>query len=547
MGANTAIHLTAREQKKGGEASLRGRRNGNEKTAAQGPVEIEDHHQLVARATNDAIRDWNLGTDRLSWRQGLETLLGWKTSSANTNSFWQRRVHPDDRPRVTASIRDAIKSTAEHWSAEYRFRHGDGSYLNLLERAFIVRNNDGRAVRFVGVLMDVTKRRQLQDQLLRSQRMEAFGHLAGAVAHDYNNFLTTILGYSDLVTNETNGRGTFDKYINEIRNAATRASALTQQLLAFTRRQTPQSRVLAVNSLLSDVERSVLPLLGEHISVVCELLPEKNPSHVRIDPREFGQVILNLAINARDAMPAGGTIMLTARTTTISSPSLLSDPADLPAGDYAKVSVIDNGTGMSGEVKDHLFEPFFTTKDEQHASGLGLATCDAIVRENNGRIVVESELGRGTAVHIYLPLISDVPPAPAKKSRLSRMPTGEETVLVVEDDRSVRHVTVRTLRLLGYKVIEAMRADEAKRHIAQRPEAIDLVVSDIVLPDLSGRDFAKWTRAHSPRTQIVFISGYLPDVRSAGENSHHFYLPKPFDPGQLAITVRRVLDGVVRD
>lgn len=200
---------------------------------------------------------------------------------------------------------------------------------------------------------------------------------------------------------------------------------------------------------------------------------------------------------------------------------------------------------MTKEVKERLFEPFFTTKDERHVSGLGLATCDALLRKNGGGITLESEKGKGTAVHIYLPTVPDVSPSSYKKPRHSNMPTGNETVLVVEDDLSVRHVTARTLRLLGYNVLEAMRADEAKRCITQRPEAIDLVVSDIVLPDISGRDFAKWTRAHSPRTQIVLISGYLPDATASGEDSHPFCLPKPFDPEQLATTVRGALDAAV--
>jgi two-component system, cell cycle sensor histidine kinase and response regulator CckA len=548
MRPNTATHFGRREQQAIGNDTSRHRSNGSKQESSRQATatKTENHHQLVARATNDAVRDWNLATDVVIWRQGLDTLLGWHIdASSSTNAFWQRRLHPDDRTRVTASIREAIRSSAEHWTLEYRFRHADGSYLTVLERAQIVRDKEGTAERFVGVLMDVTQRKQLQDQLLRSQKMEAFGHLAGGVAHDYNNLLTAILGYSDIILGEIDGRSTIAKYINEIRNAATRASSLTQQLLAFTQPQAPQSRILQLNALLIDAERSILPLLGEHISVMCELLPEKNAAHVKIDPNEFGQVIVNLAVNARDAMAQGGTLVLKAETAAIIAAESYPMPTDLPPGDYAIVSLIDNGNGMTEEVKKRLFEPFFTTKDERHVSGLGLATCDALLRKNGGRIVVESEKGKGTAVHIYLPIIPNASPGSYKKPRLSSMPTGNETVLVVEDDLSVRHVTARTLRLLGYNVIEAMRADEAKRCITQRPEAIDLVVSDIVLPDISGRDFAKWTRAHSPRTQIVLISGYLPDVTASGENSHPFCLPKPFDPEQLATTVRGALDAAV--
>ncbi|MEY2492881.1 MAG: hypothetical protein QOH24_1832, partial [Verrucomicrobiota bacterium] len=202
MRSNTATHFGRRQQEAIGIDGGRHRSNGNKPESSRQAAALaktENHHQLVARATNDAVRDWNLASDVVVWRQGLDTLLGWDIdASTSTNAFWQRRLHPDDRTRVMASIREAISSGAGHWALEYRFRHANGSYLNLLERALIVRDKQGTAERFVGVLMDVTQRKQLQDQLLRSQKMEAFGHLAGGVAHDYNNFLTAILGYSDI-------------------------------------------------------------------------------------------------------------------------------------------------------------------------------------------------------------------------------------------------------------------------------------------------------------------------------------------------------------
>jgi len=244
-------------------------------------------------------------------------------------------------------------------------------------------------------------------------------------------------------------------------------------------------------------------------------------------------------------MPEGGRLILKTDTVTVNATSPHPKIPDLAPADYVVFSLIDNGRGMSGEVKARIFEPFFTTKNDRNGSGLGLATCHGLIRQCGGQILLESELGQGTAAHIYLPRVLTPAPIFHKKPRLSSMPTGKETVLVVEDDLSVRHVTVRTLRLLGYNVVEAIRADEAKRCITENPEAIDLVVSDIVLPDISGRDFAKWTRAHSPRTQVVLISGYLPYVTPGGEDSYPACLPKPFDPEQLATTVRSVLDAAL--
>jgi two-component system, cell cycle sensor histidine kinase and response regulator CckA len=537
MRATTESHIQARQQCK---PKISGQRKNNEKQQKTprktAPATDADYHQLVARATKDAVRDWNLANDDLTWPQGLDTLLGYSpVKSDKTIAFWQRYIHGSDRSRAAASIRDVIKSKGEYWSGEYRFRHAEGHYLQLLERALIVRDSNGHPVRFIGVLMDVTARKQLHDQLSHSQKMEAFGQLAGGVAHDFNNFLTAILGYSDLLVAEVEGRGTGAKYLSEIRSAAGRAASLTKQLLTFSRREPLEPRVLNVNKLIHDLERSMLRLLGENISVLCELMPEKR--HIKVDPDQFTQIIINLAVNARDAMPAGGTLVL--KTEPISSNG--KSPAELPRGKYVSVSVIDNGMGMTDDAKEHLFEPFFTTKEDRHGSGLGLATCYGIVRQSGGHIIVESELGKGTAVHIYLPEVVAPPPAPYRKR--PKLPSGSETILVVEDDISVRHVAVRTLRMLGYNVLEAFRADEAKRLI--ECNIVNLVVSDVVLPDMSGCDFAHWTRSNSPSTQILLTSGYLPEITLDTPASDLPFLSKPFDPEQLAERVRASLDGVV--
>src|SRR2546423_3323384 len=461
MRATTASHIQTRQQPKPAKKISRQRKNNENqrKTPRKAaPAKDADYHQLVARATNDAVRDWDLASGNLTWPQGLDTLLGYSPGKSDqTIAFWQRQIHGADRSRTAASIRDAIKSKAEYWSGEYRFRHAQGHYLQLLERALIVRDINGRPVRFIGALMDVTARKQLHDQLSHSQKMEAFGQLAGGIAHDFNNFLTAILGYSDLLVAEIEGRGTGAKYLSEIRSAAGRAASLTKQLLTFSRREPLEPCVLEVNTLIHNLERSMLRLLGENISVLCELMPGKK--HIKVDPDQFTQIIINLAVNARDAMPAGGTLVLKTETISTDGKSL----SELPSGKYICISVTDNGMGMSEEVKEHLFEPFFSTKGDRHGSGLGLATCYGIVGQSGGHISVESGLAKGTAVYIYLPEVA-APPAAAYRKR-PKLPSGTETILVVEDDISVRHVAVRTLRMLGYNVLEAFRADEAKRLI----------------------------------------------------------------------------------
>src|SRR5437588_6000057 len=540
MRATTATHIqTRRQQEATRKHSAQSKRNENQQHTPRKTIVAKsaDHYQLVARATNDAIPDWDLSSGALIWPQGLDSLLGYSPNgSGETIAFWQQQIHRDDRSRIAASIREAIKSKAEYWSGEYRFRHAKGHYLQLLERGLLVRDKKGHAVRFVSTLMNVTASKQLQGQLSHSQKMEAFGQLAGGVAHDFNNFLTAILDYSDLLVAEIPGRGTSAKYLSEIRSAAGRAASLTRQLLTFSRRQPPEPRVLEVNTLIHNLERSILRLLGENISVLCELMPEKR--HIKVDPDQFTQIIINLAVNARDAMPAGGTLVL--KTETISTNG--KSPRELPSGKYVRISVIDNGMGMSEDVKDHLFEPFFSTKDDRHGSGLGLATCYGIVGQSGGPITVERELAKGTDVRIYLPEVAA--PTTAAYRKRPKLPNGTETILVVEDDISVRPVAVRTLTLLGYNVLEAFRADEAKRLIENT--AINLVVSDIVLPDMSGCDFADWMRINSPSTQILLTSGYLPEMTPIGTPSCDLpFLSKPFDPQQLAETVRASLDAVV--
>ncbi|HEY2615003.1 MAG TPA: ATP-binding protein [Chthoniobacterales bacterium] len=513
-----------------------------------GAAESSEHFAIVAQATNDAVRDWNVATGALFWPQGLDTLLGYEDRpAAGEIGFWQRQIHPQDRARTAASIRDALAAETNHWTGEYRFRRVDGSYLDLLERALILRDAKGAPIRFVGSLMDLTARKQLQDQLSRSQKMEAFGQLAGGVAHDFNNFLTTILGYSDLLLDEIGVKGSLASHITEIRNAAGRASALTGQLLAFSRKQPLAPKVLEINSLIHNLERSLLRLLGEHVSVECHLDRDKSGTYTKVDPGQLTQIILNLVLNARDAMENGGRLTLETATVVIEArdESEMHCEDDLAAGEYVRISIADTGAGMSDEVKKHLFEPFFTTKDEGHGSGLGLATSYGIVRQSGGQICVESEAGKGTTVRIFLPKVPAPPPPSYKKPGGNKMPSGTETILVLEDDISVRHISVRVLRGLGYDVIEAANGDDAQQLIGRNGnKKIDLLLTDMVMPQMSGRRFADWLHKTSPHTKVIFISGYLRESLHPGDrhDDEMFFLPKPFDPEQLARKVRDALD-----
>lgn len=510
------------------------------------PSATGDYSAFVARATNDAIRDWNVKTGEVCWPQGLTSLLGYEPSAENHINSWQKNVHSADRARVFASLNEALCRGEDHWCGEYRFRRADGTDINILERALILRDNDGSATRLIGSLMDVTARKQLQDQLCRSQRMEAFGQLAAGVAHDFNNFLTTILGYGDLLLQEKQIKGALADHVSEIRAAAGRASALTQQLLAFSRRQAMEPVVVEVNSIITNLERSLLRLIGENISVVCHLHQEKDGAHIKADPGQITQIILNLAVNSRDAMPEGGQLTLeTAIVDLPGHPQCPTDCNDCVPGQYVAISVRDTGTGMTEEVKTHLFEPFFTTKVNERRSGLGLATCYGIVHQSGGHLRVQSEEGKGTTIHIYLPRVP-APPAPAYKKPGSRkIRGGTETILVLEDDVSVRHISVRMLRALGYEVIEAANSNDARQLLAENGgRKVDLLLTDMVMPQISGRRFADALRVAHPNIKVLFISGYLEESLQPGDRCEPgmFFLPKPFDVEQLALKVREALD-----
>ncbi len=505
-----------------------------------------EYFALVAQATNDAVRDWNVKTGRLDWPQGLENLLGHLPSTASAEiGFWQRHIHPEDRPQIAAGIRDALAKD-EHWSGEYRFRRADGSYVAVLERAIILRNDAGDPVRFVSSIKNITIRKELQEQFCRSQRMEAFGQLASGVAHDFNNFLTAILGYSDLILGSASAKTTLGKHVLEIRKAARRASGLTGQLLAFSRKHPLDARVLEVNTFICNLERSILPLLGEYVSVECDLYDFPDGSHIKVDPEQMKQVILNLAVNARDAMPTGGLLKIATGSLRIHDAIGATNSDELPPGEYVTISLSDDGIGMTDEVKSHLFEPFFTTKQDARRSGLGLATSYGIVRQSGGRITAKSELGGGTIVTISLPKV-DAPPPPTYKSPSSNeTPRGTETILVLEDDIGVRHLSVRLLRSLGYHVIEAANGDDAQRRMREdNGRKIHLVLTDVVMPQMSGHHFADWLCQESPQTKVIFISGYLDESTqlATSRDKAAFFLPKPFDVTQLALKVREALDA----
>ncbi|HET7791699.1 MAG TPA: ATP-binding protein [Gemmatimonadales bacterium] len=420
----------------------------------------------------------------------------------------------------------------------FRHRARDGSVFEVRVSSQDV-THGGRRARVV-VAVDSSERNSLEAQLRHAQKMEAVGRLAGGVAHDFNNILTAISGYSQLLMEDLGPSDPRRQDAAEIQKAASRAAALTRQLLAFSRRQVLQPRVLDPNHLISEMEQFLRRLIGEDVELVVDL--DSAVGTVRADPGQLEQVIMNLAVNARDAMPGGGRL-----TISTAAARLKRAPASRGGGcrgECVRITVRDTGHGMSPEIRAHIFEPFFTTKEKGQGTGLGLSTVDGIVEQSGGYIEVETRLGQGTAFHLYFPRQSgDAERRPALPPAVPR--TGSATILLVEDEAAVRDVASEALRRRGYRVIEAEGAAAAATLAQRTAEPIHLLLTDVVLADQSGRILADQVVRTRPDTRVLFMSGYTDDavLQRGVLGTGVAYLQKPFTPDVLVARIQEVLAG----
>ncbi len=393
-----------------------------------------------------------------------------------------------------------------------------------------------------GMAVDITERKQLEEQLRQSQKMEAVGKLAGGVAHDFNNLLTIITGYSQLLLDRVGHESPLRGNLMEIKRAGDRASSLTQQLLAFSRRQVLKPKVLDLNAVVTGLEGMLQRLVGEDIHLVTALDPELGP--VKTDPGQIEQVIMNLVVNARDAMPQGGRLTIETANVEMKTADRHGEGLKGPAR-YAMLAVNDTGCGMDAQTQARIFEPFFTTKEVGKGTGLGLSTVYGIVEQSGGHIDVASELGRGTAFKIYLPRVDDAVAGTEGGTVSASLPCGTETVLVVEDEPGVRALARDTLRMRGYSVLEARHGIEALVIGSQYPGTIHLLMADVVMPQMNGREVAERLLRVRPEVKVLYVSGYTEDaivhhgVLAPGTN----FLQKPFTPDVLADKVREVLNA----
>jgi signal transduction histidine kinase len=387
-----------------------------------------------------------------------------------------------------------------------------------------------------------TEHQRLGEQFLEAQKMEVIGQLASGVAHDFNNILAVIIGYSDLMKEELGTEHASHKYIREIRHAAEHASALTRQLLVFSRKHEIKPVVLDLNDVLKDLDKMLHRLIDEHVELTLDL--EKENGRIKADPGQVGQVLMNLVVNARDAMPNGGRLTIATRHVTVDEHDA-GNGTQLTPGQYVLLLISDTGSGMTDETKAHLFEAFFTTKPKGKGTGLGLVTCQNIVRQSGGSILVRSELNKGTTFEIYFPQVEQPVETPARSSGTGPLPRGTETLLVVEDEPVVRKLARNVLAMQGYEVLVAADGQEALR-VAKEHQGppIQLVIADVVMPHMGGKMMAEWLKSSYPDLKILFTSGYTDDaiVQHGVLQPSVAFLAKPYNPATLARKVREILD-----
>ncbi len=472
---------------------------------------------------------------------GFEQMTGYTGAEAIGRNcrFLQGK---DTDPVVVAEVREAVRQGLPCDVELLNYLKDGTPFWNALSIS-PVRDDAGRLTNFIGVQTDVTGRRKLENQFHQAQKMEAVGQLAGGVAHDFNNLLTVINGYSEIVYDALPPGHPSREFVAEITSAGERAAGLTRQLLAFSRQSVLEPKVLDPNALVRDVEKLLRRLIGEDIDVTVKLAPDLG--RVKADPGQLEQAVVNLCVNARDAMPTGGKLTVETRNVELDAGYLATNP-DVRPGPYVVVAVSDTGTGMTPDVQARIFEPFFTTKEQGKGTGLGLAMVFGFVKQSGGHVGVHSEVGWGTTFKLYLPRVGDAPLAGKSGVRRVSMPRGTETVLLVEDEDAVRALSRHVLQMCGYTVLEARHGRDAIRVTEGHAGPVHLLVTDVVMPGgMSGRDVAEAVKARDPQVRVLFTSGYADDavVRHGIQEEGTHFLQKPFTPAALAQKVRDVLDS----
>jgi PAS domain S-box-containing protein len=506
--------------------------------ASSGPHSTLDTYRRIVEGTRDGI--WLLDAEgRTTFvnaqmaamiGQTVEGMLGHSPKEFMDEEMWPEANRMIERHRQGISDVHPL-----------RFRHRSGRAVWTLVSSNPLLDDQGDFVGALGLVTDMGQRRRLEEQLLHAQKMEAVSRLAGGIAHEFNNLLTTIVGAAELLSFRLGGQSEVRTELNGIRTATDRAATLVRRLLTVARRHSANPRVVDLCEAVRGADRILASALGEEVELSIET-PEVECS-ARIDVAQIEQALLNLVINSRDAMPEGGEVKVSVERMQLPVPL-----AQLPPGDYVRLSVTDTGTGMTPDVLERVFEPFFTTKPREYGSGLGLAIVYGIVQQSAGHVTVDSTPGEGTTFSIYLPHVepqSEPEVSLEEAADDTEVPRGRETILVVEDDELVRGITVRSLRALGYRILLAEDGEDALRVVDNHSGDIDLVVTDVAMPRMGGPELADELTARNPRVKVLFVSGYSEQELSERVilAQNRAFLDKPFTASMLARKLREMLDS----
>jgi len=495
----------------------------------------------IIEHTEDSIVTVTMEGIIIAWNHGAERKFGYLAEEVIGHSILI--LMP---PEQTADYLSAMKRVRNGETvANYDTirRRKDGTLVNLSVDISAIEARDGHIVGVSKTSHDISRVRKLEQQLIEAQKMEVFGQLTSGVAHDFNNVLAVILGYSELLTLELGMDHALSKLISAIESAAERGAGLTRQLLIFSRKETVQFAVIDLNDVVENLAGVLRQLIDDNVELT--ITPGTKIGHVKADAGYVGQVLMSLVVNARDAMPGGGTLVIATQDVTLDELYVSENPGSVP-GDFVMLSVSDSGTGMSREIKARLFEPLFTTKPKGKGTGLGLATCQTIVKKCGGHIACYSETGKGTTFKIYFPRITQPAAAAARPFPPGEMPRGTETLLVVEDEPELRQLICRVLRVQGYEVLAAVNGEEGVRTaLENKGSTIRLVISDVIMPCMGGQVMAQWLKSKNPELKILFTSGYTDDAIA-----HHgvldptiAFLSKPYFLSTLVRKVRELLDA----
>jgi PAS domain S-box-containing protein len=500
----------------------------------------EERFRLVTRATKDVIWDLDIRSGKTWHSEDFWGHFGYPSKDTEPDvEGWKELLHPEDRDRVWNGFQTALLRWDDSYEVEYRFRKADDSYAIVLDRAFIVYDENGQPTRAIGAIADLSGRRELEEQFRQAQKMEAVGRLAGGVAHDFNNILMVISAYTELMQDRLSPDDELQNNVAQVLKAAKKAAGLTDQLLAFSRKQVLAPLIIDLNIVVEDTSKMIRRLIGEDIELKVSL--SEALWRVKADQGQIVQVLMNLCVNARDAMRDGGELRIETKNVTVDVEATRKYPALVPS-DYAVLVVSDNGTGMTKEVQAHLFDPFFTTKEPGRGTGLGLSTVYGIVKQSGGYIWVDSELGHGSTFTIYLPAV-DAPLTTITTSEIKDAEGHGEIVLLVEDDDALRESISTYLDLHGYEVLEASDGAQALNIASQHAESIQVLITDMILPKMRGAEVAQEVAMISPQVVTLCMSGYtdreLADYDPA--SSTVGFLQKPFALQALLQKLREMI------